>query len=254
MPADRNWNITFSQNAKKDQWLAERLRTDIPPRAHTHRPLRILDLGCGCGEGSFLLAALYPQAQILGLDISEANILHGRRALQTRQPAAISFVCGDYSQIRFPDDHFDLIVADGVLHLIPDAARDILSKITDELAPGGHFVFSIPSEGLLNRLLWLTRLMLRRLRSRLTDRLILKIAGMLHRQEADEAFLRERIHYMYMTPTLWVSNKLRSVLRDSLGLLPVCERRYPRASLGKFTHRLCIYSKPASRKYTLRAG
>ena len=245
MPVEENWNIVFSQNAERDKWFLERLRTDVAPRMDLRRPLRILNLGCGCGEGSFLLAALFPQAQVAGLDISEANIARGRRALHARQLHRVSFDCGDYSKIRFPNEHFDLIVADSVLHFIPDAARNIMPKIAGELAPGGHLVFSIPDDGLFNRLLWLVRSILRQYRSSITDRLILGIAKIVHGKRASDAFLRERINYMYITPSLWFSKRLRLELCQNLGLVNVRNRRYPHSSPGQFQHRLCIFSKPA---------
>ena len=42
-------------------------------------PLRILDLGCGTGEITRRLADLYPQAQVVGVDILESNLALARR-------------------------------------------------------------------------------------------------------------------------------------------------------------------------------
>jgi SAM-dependent methyltransferase len=257
MTAAENWNVVFSQSAARSQWLLEQLRTILLPRMDACRPLRILNLGCGYGEGSFLLAELFPQAQVVGLDISQANIARGRREVEARQLHRVSFDCGDYSQTRFPNGHFDLIVADSVLHFIPDAARDIMPKIASELASGGHVVFSIPDAGLFNRLLWMARSILRRCRSSFTDRLILGLAKLVHGKWANDAFLRERINYMYIIPSIWFSKTLRLQLCQRLGLVNVRECRYPHSSPGQFRHRLCIYAKPgraAAPAATARVG
>jgi SAM-dependent methyltransferase len=245
MAADENWNIPFSQNAEKDGWLLRRLITELSSRMDLHKTLRVLDLGCGSGELSFLLAEVFPNSDVTGLDISEPNIARGRRELASRRLHRVSFICGDYSQIRFPNDHFDLVVADGVLHLIPEAARDVMPKIVGEMAPGGHLVFSIPDDGLFNRLLWLVRFVLRQCRSAITDRLILSVAKLVHGKNTSDEFLRERVNYMYITPSLWFSKKLRMHLCQNLGLVTVHKCRYPHASPGQFQHQLCIFSKPA---------
>jgi 2-polyprenyl-3-methyl-5-hydroxy-6-metoxy-1,4-benzoquinol methylase len=245
MTAEENWNTVFSQNPERVNWILECIKTDVVPQIDSFRPMRILNLGCGYGEGSFRLAEQFPQAQVFGLDISEASIARGRRELQVRQLHRVSFDCGDYSKTRFPNEHFDLIVADSVLHFIPDAEREIIPKIAGELAPGGHLVFSIPDKCLFNRLLWIARSILRNCRSSLTDQLVLAIAKVAHRKSASDAFLRERINYMYTIPSIWFSKRLRFSLCADQGLVNVRERRYPHSSLGQFRHRLCILSKPA---------
>lgn len=246
MTADENWNIIFSLNDQRNTWFLERLRTDVGPRMTSRQTKRILDLGCGCGDGTFFLAALFPEAQVVGLDISEANITHAQRESQVRQMHRVSFACGDYAQVRFPGQHFDLIVADSVLHFIPDEAHEVWPKIVRDLAPGGHLVFSIPDDSLFNRLLWLVRFSLRQFRSSMTDRLILGVAKIVHGKGASDEFLRERINYMYITPSVWFSKSFRNELCRKLGLVNVREQRYPHSSPGQFLHRLCIFSKPVT--------
>jgi len=250
--ADENWTSVLSLNVERNKWFLERLQSDVAPRMDLRRQTRILDLGCGCGKSSLLLAELFPNAHIVGLDISAANIAQGRRALQARQLPGITFECEDYSQRRFPKEYFDLIVADSVLHFIPGAERDILPKLIGELAPGGHLVFSIPDEGVVNRLHWLLRTILRRIRCPFTDRLILAFARAVHGKSHSDAFLQERINYMYILPSIWFSRRLRSVLCQGLGLVQVHERRYPLSSPGQLRHRLCIFAKPPASELAAR--
>lgn len=243
-PIDREWNIAFSQNPEKAGWLLERLQTEIVPRLDVSKPLRILDLGCGCGDESFLLAQLFPRAEIVGLDISEPNIAHARQELEQRRLHAVSFVCGDYASIDFPRESFDLIVADGVLHLIPGCREQVIPKLSRELAPGGLLTYTLPGVSVFNGLLWLARSTLKTLRSAATDRLVLEVAKALHGSKTSESRLRERVHYMYLTPQLWASHRLQSQFCNKQGLALVADQPYPHASVGQFQHRFCIYTKP----------
>jgi trans-aconitate methyltransferase len=247
MPSEPDWNITFSLNAERSGWLLNRVRSEVAPRLGTRRPRRILDLGCGCGDEAFLLASHFPDAEIIGIDISEANITEAREAAKIRAAPRVSFVCADYTAIDYPGGAFDLILADSVLHLIPGCCDAVLPKISRELAPGGILACSLPSDSLFNRLLWLVRTVLRRTRSRLTDRLIFRVARALHSRHIHDSHLRERIHYMYILPEVWVSAEFRSQLCNEHGLIALAEQTYPHDSLGQFEHRLCFFSKPANR-------
>ena len=56
-------------------WPQERRLFD---RYDLSGPLRVLDLGCGTGEITRRLAQRYPQAELLGIDILEANLERAR--------------------------------------------------------------------------------------------------------------------------------------------------------------------------------
>ncbi|MGB9253821.1 MAG: methyltransferase domain-containing protein, partial [Candidatus Korobacteraceae bacterium] len=47
---------------------------------------RILDAGCGTGEGSSRLAELFPRAQVLGVDIIDAHLELARSRYATLAP------------------------------------------------------------------------------------------------------------------------------------------------------------------------
>ncbi len=52
-------------------------------------PTHIADIGCGSGEITSRLAALYPQAQIVGVDILESSAAYARRARSARASRAL---------------------------------------------------------------------------------------------------------------------------------------------------------------------
>jgi malonyl-CoA O-methyltransferase len=87
-------------------------------------PARILDAGCGTGEGLFELRSRYSGAQIVGLDIAFAMLTATRRRLSGQaaqrrslawlfgaRPASGSsgLVCGDLRRLAFSTGAFDLV-------------------------------------------------------------------------------------------------------------------------------------------------
>jgi ubiquinone/menaquinone biosynthesis C-methylase UbiE len=81
--------------------------------------LRILDLGCGTGEITRRLAQLYPQAQVLGVDILEGNLALARRD-SVALGARVRFESGDAFALKLPDAHFDLVVCRHMSQAVPN--------------------------------------------------------------------------------------------------------------------------------------
>jgi SAM-dependent methyltransferase len=72
-------------------------------------PERILDVGCGTGEGTLFLSREFPQARVRGVDISE-EMIHGAVAKVGLDPEGrVAFKVGDASSLPYPDDSFDLV-------------------------------------------------------------------------------------------------------------------------------------------------
>ena len=100
------------------------------------RPGKVLDFGCGLGDTTALLAELFPKAEIVGSDTSEAALEHAR---QVQEDPRLSFVQLE----ELPaDGSFDLAYVNGVFHHIPPEQRHRACRlIFDGLAPGGYFAF-----------------------------------------------------------------------------------------------------------------
>ena len=86
---------------------------------------KILDVGCGVG----ILHELYPNLDIVGIDISSGMLRHHKGP----------HVQGSADNMPFKDNYFDTVVCRSVLHHLPDA-RAGLEEIRRVLKPGGHFV------------------------------------------------------------------------------------------------------------------
>lgn len=78
------------------------------------KPKRILDLGCGTGIFSLALKRLYPDAQIVGLDLAQQMLKQARKKQGWRRRWGL--VTGDMNRLPFADGIFDLVFANQVVH------------------------------------------------------------------------------------------------------------------------------------------
>ncbi len=106
--------------------LAEALgRLEAPPR-------RILDLGTGTGKGAQLAAERYPEAEVLGVDLSSGMIEEAGRRLPPELSGRVRFEVADASALPLGDGAFDLVV---LLNMIP-----FFSELARVTAPGATVV------------------------------------------------------------------------------------------------------------------
>jgi ubiquinone/menaquinone biosynthesis C-methylase UbiE len=92
---------------------------------------RILDAGCGTGEGASRLAELFPGAQVLGVDIIDHHLELARGRHASLGPR-LTFEHQSIYELKAADHTFDLTVCRHVLHSIPHADRVIaeLARVT----------------------------------------------------------------------------------------------------------------------------
>lgn len=99
---------------------------------------RILEVGPGSGFNTRFMAQHCP-GEVCAVDISEAaNTTYGN----TSDLDNCMVVRADLMHAPFPDEHFNCIVADGVLHHTPDT-RAAVRALYGKLAPGGTFFFYV---------------------------------------------------------------------------------------------------------------
>jgi ubiquinone/menaquinone biosynthesis C-methylase UbiE len=108
----------------------------------------VLDLGCGTGEITRRLAELFPQAQLLGVDILEGNIEQAR-ASTPESRKRVRYARGDAYALDLPSRQFDLVVCRHVSQSIPDFPR-ALAEIARVLRPGGWLHWLAEDYGMLH--------------------------------------------------------------------------------------------------------
>lgn len=96
-----------------------------------------VDIGCGPGNSTEVLAARFPQARVTGLDSSQDMIDAARKRLPGLQ--------FEVSDITAWDDHgpFDVILANAVLQWIPGHDK-LFPSLVKKLAPGGSLAVQMP--------------------------------------------------------------------------------------------------------------
>lgn len=102
-------------------------------------PSYVVDLGCGPGSLTKLLAERWPRTQVLGVDSSPDMIAD---AQQHSIPNRLAFVEGDLAAWRAAQP-VDVLVANAALHWVPDHV-DLFPRFAEALAPDGVFAFQVP--------------------------------------------------------------------------------------------------------------
>lgn len=97
-----------------------------------------LEVGPGSGFNSRFMAE-NSRGQVFAVDISQAVFTTFEN---TRDLANCHVIQADLMDTPFPDEIFDLIVADGVLHHTPNT-KDAVSALYRKLKPGGQFFFYV---------------------------------------------------------------------------------------------------------------
>ncbi|MEO7270606.1 MAG: glycoside hydrolase family 99-like domain-containing protein [Vicinamibacterales bacterium] len=142
--------MTIEQDDGSLEWTGERYLPDISGNIrleHVHRYLlagelaagrRVLDIACGEGYGTALLART--AAYVVGVDLVPAVVAHARR--RYREPN-ISFAAGSAAAIPLADQSIDLVVSFETLeHLEQHEA--MMRDVKRILRPGGVLVISSP--------------------------------------------------------------------------------------------------------------
>ncbi len=111
---------------------------DLARRIDLAGPKRVVDLGCGPGNSTAVLAARWPGAHLTGVDSSE-EMLAKARASDVRA----EWITADVSRWT-PDSSFDLVFSNAVLHWLPDH-RALLPRLAGWAAPGGALAFQVPA-------------------------------------------------------------------------------------------------------------
>jgi trans-aconitate 2-methyltransferase len=109
---------------------------ELVARIETEAPASVLDIGCGSGELTALLARRWPQAWVRGIDGSAEMIERAPRDV------GVDFALGDAREASAAG--VDVLVANAVLQWIPDHTR-LLVRWARELSPGGCIAFQVPA-------------------------------------------------------------------------------------------------------------
>ena len=100
---------------------------------------RVLDMACGCGYGTALLAERHPDKQVTGVDIDPAAIAYARQ--HYRLPN-LRYVCAD-AECFEAEDGFDSIVSLETIEHLPHPSR-LIANYARLLTERGRVIASVP--------------------------------------------------------------------------------------------------------------
>ena len=99
---------------------------------------RVLELGCAAGGNIVPLAARFPEASFVGVDLSRRHIDDGNARIAALGLSQIRFVQADLETLDLPGEQFDFIICNGVYSWVTDAARQAILRLCQRnLAPNG---------------------------------------------------------------------------------------------------------------------
>lgn len=119
-------------------------------------PRRILDLGCGTGSTTLLLKQAFPQADVIGLDLSPQMLVMAHRKAQ-QAGVEITFCHGNAANTGYASQSCDVVTASLLFHETPPTvARQILREGFRLLTPNGQAIILDGNQRTLRWADWLS--------------------------------------------------------------------------------------------------
>ena len=131
------WDVSLYR-----QYASERARPFVDLLSQIDRTdcFRIVDLGCGTGEMTRLLAERWPQAHVLGVDDSSQML---EKASEYAIPGRLEFVRANISDWTTTQP-IDLLFSNAALQWLPDHSQ-LFPRLTGLLAPRGTLAVQMPN-------------------------------------------------------------------------------------------------------------
>jgi trans-aconitate 2-methyltransferase len=137
-PTPRTWNADdYARNSSAQLAWAQELIGKLALQGGE----TVLDIGCGDGKVSALLAAAVGPGRVLGIDLSAEMIRLARERFPAGQHPNLAFRQMDAAAICL-DERFDVAFSSATLHWVADQ-RAVLRGVRQCLNPGGRLLFQM---------------------------------------------------------------------------------------------------------------
>ena len=125
-------------------------------KAVVGNPSKILDLGCGTGSTTIMLKQTFPNAEVVGLDLSPQMLVMSE--YKARQLGLkIEWIHGTAETTRFADGEFDVVTASLLFHETPpNISQAVLKEAYRLLKPGGQVIILDGHQKTLRNTTWLS--------------------------------------------------------------------------------------------------
>ena len=114
---------------------------DLIEKLSLEKNMKILDLGCGTGYLSALLAdSVGPAGKVVAVDPNKSRL-----ELAKKQYSRSNLVFLEANDVTFPEDEYDLVFSNYVLHWIENK-NALFKRVYQNLKPGGQFAFVVSDQ------------------------------------------------------------------------------------------------------------
>jgi ubiquinone/menaquinone biosynthesis C-methylase UbiE len=145
--------VTAYASPPNETRIREQLITTIE-----NQPSRILDLGCGTGSTTLMLKQAFPEAVVIGLDLSPYMLIVADYKAE-QAGLNIQWQHGLAEATGFDDASFDLVTVSMVLHETPPLISQlIVQECCRLLEPGGQLIILDGNQRKLRYAHWLIEL------------------------------------------------------------------------------------------------
>ena len=102
---------------------SSRLATSARSRRSTGSPGHILDLGTGTGTAALAAARRFPEAEVVGVDLSEEMLAEARRKTPPELAGRVRFEQADGARLPYPAEAFELVTLANMIPFFDELAR-----------------------------------------------------------------------------------------------------------------------------------
>ena len=137
-----SWNAEdYAKNSSNQyEWAKE-----LIPKLQLTGKETLLDIGCGEGKTTALLATYLPHGKVVGIDSSEEMVALARQNFPHCKYANLSFLRMDARELTFREQ-FDVAFSNAALHWIIDHPA-VLCGVAESLDNKGRLLFQMAGKG-----------------------------------------------------------------------------------------------------------
>jgi trans-aconitate 2-methyltransferase len=118
---------------------------DLAAQIAIPSPRQVIDLGCGPGNSTEVLAERWPEAELTGLDSSTEMIEAARLNQSSRKWPSLKWVVGDIANWAAVEERpCDVVFSNAALQWVPDHTT-LFPRLMAQVAPGGALAVQVPN-------------------------------------------------------------------------------------------------------------
>lgn len=136
------WNAKdYAGHSRGQEALARELLASLDLRPDDE----VLDIGCGDGRMTAVIAERIPRGRVVGVDSSPDMVRHALVEFAGREHPNLTFMQADASALPF-DSQFSVVYSSAALHWVVDH-QPVIAGVTRALRPGGRLVAQMGGHG-----------------------------------------------------------------------------------------------------------